>query len=42
MWRSQWERNSMICGLRIAPGNRRKQKFHHVPPAIADNIFPLK
>ena len=30
------------CGLRIGPGNRRKQKFHQVTPAIADNVFQLK
>jgi hypothetical protein len=32
----------MICVLRIAPGNRRKQKFHQVTPAIADKVFQLK
>ena len=29
-------------GLRMAPGNSRKQKLHHVTPAIDESVFQLK
>ena len=28
--------------LKQAPGKSRKQKFHHLTPAPADKVFPLK
>ena len=41
-WRSSGWRNSTTGGLLMAPGKRRKQKFHHVLPAVADRVFQLK
>jgi hypothetical protein len=39
---SRSARNSITCGLRIVPGNSRKQKLHQVTPAMADRVCQLK